>query len=162
MNDEQIPAGLGRRIAALAYDALLLLGLLFFVSIPVVVTFDLRYGEPLYVVYLAYIHAIAFVFLGWFWTHQGQTLGMRAWHLYLKPFEGEAMNWRLSLKRYLAALLFWIPGLLLTQLVNHDGYALIGLTPLAIDYAWVFTNPRRLALHDLLSGTQLVVRRPKD
>ncbi len=161
VNAEPIPAGLGRRIAALAYDALLLFGLLFFLSIPVVVSFDVRYGEPGYLLYLAYIHAITFVFLGWFWVHQGQTLGMRAWHLHLKPIEGDSMDWKLSLRRYLAALLFWVPGWTVTQLADQGGYTLLGLVPLLIDYGWAFTNPRRLALHDLLSRSRLVIQYPR-
>ncbi|MGH7129142.1 MAG: RDD family protein, partial [Planctomycetaceae bacterium] len=103
-----MPAGLLRRFAAIVYDSLLLFAVLFFASLAVIVPFDIRYGDPLYSLYLLYTYAVGFLFFGWFWTHGGQTLGMRTWRIRLESAGGDIITWRRALLRYVAALLSWL------------------------------------------------------
>jgi len=79
------------------------------------------------------------VFFGWFWTHGGQTLGMRAWRLKLLDREGAPVTWRQALIRYAAA---WL-----------------SLLALGIGYLWVWLDHDGRAWHDRLSGTRLVLLR---
>lgn len=134
--DSPAPAGLPRRFAAIVYDSLLLFAVLFFASLVVIAPFDIRYGDPLYPLYLLYVHGVGFLFFGWFWTHGGQTLGMKTWSIRIRPMNDGAVTWRQALIRYLAALLSW--------LLLGAGFLLS------------LFHPQRAALHDLLSGTRLI------
>ncbi|MDD5033139.1 MAG: RDD family protein [Methylococcaceae bacterium] len=99
------PPGLFRRLGALFYDTLLLIGVLFLAT---AVLLPFRGGEafqPNQLAYSVYLLVVIFAFFGWFWTHGGQTLGMRAWKLRLVTEEGGLPTWRQSGLYFLAALL---------------------------------------------------------
>ncbi len=136
--------GLLRRVAAMLYDGLLILALLFVAMAMVVIPMGIILGwenfdtaslrhNPLYI---AYLLAVPLLFLTWFWTHGGQTLGMRAWRLRVVRADGGALTLRDGLVRYLAALLSW--------------------AALGLGFLWVLVDRERLAWHDRLSGTRLV------
>jgi len=82
-----------------------------------------------------------FIFYGWFWTHGGQTLGMRAWNLYLTQPNGKFIGWNGAFKRYCAALLSW--------------------TAMGLGFAWILLSSQNRAWHDILSNTKIVFV-PKD
>lgn len=92
---------LARRFAALAYDALLLLALLFIATIPWAVA---ARGEPLAplgrMAYQLYLIGVSGLFFAWFWTHGGQTLGMRAWRLRVTADAGGAVTPRHATVRF--------------------------------------------------------------
>ncbi|MEM7259906.1 MAG: RDD family protein [Pseudomonadota bacterium] len=128
-------ASLIRRIAAIFYDLLLLIGILFVVSaIAVWINRGEAVEHPLY--YLALLIA-TYVFYGWFWTHGGQTLGLRTWRLRVVDNHGDTLNWRQSLHRFAAA---WIAFL-----------------PAAAGLLWIIFDRDSLALHDRLSKTRIIV-----
>ncbi len=129
-------AGLSRRLAALVYDACLLLAILFIATACVVA---LRGGEALpsgQWLYSVYLLAITFFFFGWFWTHGGQTLGMKAWNIRVCTQDGGDPSWSRSGLRWLAACL--------------------SVGSLGLGYLWVLIDPAGLAWHDRLSGTRVV------
>lgn len=125
-----------RRFAAMLYDGLLLVAVLFFASLPV----NLAVGGAIHdgmVIYQLYLLAVTFAYLGWQWTRGGQTLGMKAWRLRLVNESMQDVNWRQSLLRFAAALLSW---------------AACGL-----GYLWLLIDRDRLAWHDRLSRTRLIL-----
>lgn len=129
-------AGLGRRIAAMAYDWLLL-GAVFFVGTLALVL--LRGGvavAPGTWWYTLGLGGIAFLFYGWFWTHGGQTLGLRAWKLRVERWDGGTLSWRDAAARFAAA------GTL--------------LVPPALGLLWVSVDRDRAGWHDRLSRTRIV------
>ena len=130
-----------RRLSAIVYDTLLLVGVLFVASVLIVVPFEITFGHPLYPLYVLYIYAVAFLFLGWFWTHGGQTLGMKTWGIRVEQFNGDPITWRQALLRYLGALISW--------------------AALGIGFLWSLFHPQRLAWHDILSHTRLARTRTK-
>ncbi|HEB97533.1 MAG TPA: RDD family protein [Sedimenticola thiotaurini] len=146
--DRSEPAGLPRRLAAILYDSLLLAGLLFLAMFLVVVPLGMIQGmeqldtaglrsNPFYIAYLA---AVPFTFFTYFWSHgTHQTLGMRAWRLYLVLPDGRAPTVRHALLRCASALLSWLP--------------------LGLGFLWCLFDPERLTWHDRLSGTRLVLVR---
>src|SRR5262245_55644052 len=75
------PAALLRRLAALAYDALLLFALLLVFTTLVLIVRGQRAIPPGTLWFDASLVAVALVFCAGFWTHGGQTLGMRAWRI---------------------------------------------------------------------------------
>ncbi len=156
--------GLFKRLLVMIYDGLLLFSLLFFTSaiwvlLLTIIAPDSWYVDPtklqanqiaalsqlgkaviLSIVALNVL-VMSFFFYGWFWTHGGQTLGMRAWHLYLTKPDGKFIDWPLAAKRYAAALVSW---------------ACAGL-----GFLWVLFHPKRKAWHDLMTDTQIVYHRTK-
>ena len=83
---------------------------------------------------------VSFFFYGWFWTHGGQTLGMKAWNLYLVYPDGKFINWRTALIRYISAIFSWLA--------------------LGIGFSWILLNQGKQAWHDILSNTQIVFQAP--
>ncbi len=130
------PPGLFRRLGALVYDAVLLAGVLFAATLAIL---PLRGGvafHPHDPVYLAYLLGVGFVFFGWFWTHGGQTLGMRAWKIRLVAGGGAPLTWKHAALRYVCA---WV------------SLGLFGL-----GYFWVWIDRHKRGWHDLASGTRVV------
>ena len=130
------PAGIARRFAALLYDSLLLVGVLFVASALVLL---LNGGQPVHgtnLFYSVYMLVMGFLFFAWFWLHGGQTLGLRVWGLRLVRDDGGPLTLRHALLRYLAALLSW---------------AACGL-----GFLWVLTDQERLTWHDRLSKTRII------
>jgi len=129
------PPGLPRRLGALFYDCLLLLGLLFFATLALL---PLRGGAfgPHSLVYQAYLLGVAFLFFGGFWTRGGQTLGMRAWKIRLCSADGGAVSWRQAGLRFVAALF---------------SFGLFGLGFFA-----ALADPDKCCWHDRIAGTRLL------
>ena len=86
------------------YDAMLLVAVLFFASIPVAVAFQITTEHILYPLYILYIYLVAFVFFGWCWTHGGQTLGLKTWKIRLIADNGKKISWQAALLRYLGSI----------------------------------------------------------
>lgn len=130
------PAGLFRRLAAATYDLMLLVALLFAAAVVVLI---IRSGEAVPAGTLwfnLYLATVAYLFFGWFWTHGGQTLGMRAWRLQLRHGEAEQIDWLRALRRFLVASLAW---------------------PSIIGILWCKLDPQQRTWQDILSSTEIVV-----
>lgn len=139
--DNAIVPSLWRRLAAIFYDSWLIVGLWFlgaaldYAVQSAIGTGGDRYRLPLQL----YLVGCPFVFFGYFWTHGGQTLGMRAWRLRLLDSAGRPIAWRQSLIR--------VAGAYLSALAAGLGYL------------WVLVDPAGMSWHDRLSGTRLVLVR---
>lgn len=128
------PATLLRRLAAATYDGLLILALWMAGTMPLLLLYK---GEAIpadSLWYPVYLLSITGIFHAWFWSHGGQTLGMRAWRLWVIDENGKQTGFRQALKRYIASVFAWA--------------SLIGLV-------WCVFEPRGLALHDLVSRTRI-------
>jgi len=134
------PAGLGRRIAALGYDLLLLAALLFMFTLSLFPLTGGRAIEPGTLWYRLCLVAIVVLFFTGFWVHGGQTLGMKAWRLRVVARDGGPVRWPSALARFAASL--------------------VSLAPAGLGLLWAAVDPKRLAWHDRLSGTRLVHERP--
>lgn len=98
-------AHLARRLAALGYDLLLFGAVLWFLTFVLVAARGGRAipaGTPWYTASLV---LAAYLFFGWFWTHGGQTLGMRAWRLKVVRRDGASLSWIDAAWRFIAATL---------------------------------------------------------
>lgn len=135
------PPGLSRRLAAIFYDAWLVAALWLLGAIAdTLARAGLGIGsDGSHLLLQLYLLGSPALFFGWFWTHGGQTLGMRAWRLKLLDREGAPVGWRGALIRYAAA---WL-----------------SLLAFGLGYLWVWIDRDRLAWHDRLSGTRLVMVR---
>ena len=154
------PAGLSRRLAAIAYDGLLLAGVLFGASaLALAVSVAMVGGEAFKAhnpltgnpFFSTYLLLVCFFFYGGFWIHGGQTLGMRAWRLRLQRRDGRGIDWWQALLRFLIGGLWLAPTAYLHRVLDVGvGLSLIfGLGSLLL----------LLALHlpDWFSDSELVV-----
>ncbi|MGD8497475.1 MAG: RDD family protein [Chromatiales bacterium] len=131
--------GLARRLAAMIYDTLLLAAVVFIAAAPTA-ALDIEPGSLGSYLLLLYVLLVAFLFLGWFWTHGGQTLGMKTWRLRLERMDGTSIDWYDAGLRFATAMLSW--------------------AALGLGFVWSVFHPERLAWHDIASRTRLV-RVPK-
>ena len=154
-----IAPGLFRRLAVLVYDALIMLAVLFLataLALPVTHGKAVAAESPLFQLYLL---AVMFLYLGWFWTRAGQTVAMRAWRLRVVDVEGAAIDWGLALRRFVAALLPMLPGMLWLGLSGERDNLLVLaaiLLPWLGGFLWLVVDPQKRTLHDILSATRMV------
>ena len=130
-------ASLMRRVACIFYDSLLLLSVLFLGTAIVLPLNDGDAIPPQNLLYIAYLLSLSFLYFGWFWTHGGQTLGMRAWKVRLQRRDKSKVRWRHVAIRFITALFSWAAA--------------------GIGFLWSIFDTERLAWHDRFSGTTLVV-----
>lgn len=165
-----LPAPLWRRLMAAVYDGLLLLGLWMVAALAEVIVRDQLLGlarqPPLQ---FAYFFGVGLAFFGWFWTHGGQTLGMRVWKLRLRREDGGPLRWPAAAARYAVMLVTW--GVVLTPLAaslppvarqhpQADTAALGASLLILLGLVLLHRDARRRAPQDWLSGTETVFEPP--
>jgi uncharacterized RDD family membrane protein YckC len=134
-------AGLLRRLAALFYDTLLLVGVLMTVTW---LLLPLTGGEAITretvgafeYLYRALLLGLVIAYYAFSWTRSGQTLGMLAWRIRVVRRDGGLVRWRDALIRLAASVLSWLPA--------------------GLGYFWMLLDRDRLTWHDRLSRTRVV------
>lgn len=130
------PAGLLRRLSGALYDLFVLVGV-WLVSVLILMPFthgQAIAGDSLW--FRAYLLFVPYLLFGWFWTHGGQTPGMKAWRLRVRTEAGRSVGWGRAGLRYLGAWLAWL--------------SILGTL-------WAIVDTRNRGVQDILSGTELVV-----
>ena len=157
-------ASAGRRLAALCYEALLLVAMAFvagFVFLPFLPTDASRHtltvASPVAraAMFCALVAAAA-VYCTWCWSRGRRTLPQKTWRLRIVDRRGEPLGARRALARYAA---WWIgPGVALAAyaLLQPQGYGRNALAFAALNYCWAIVDPDRQFLHDRIAGTALV------
>jgi len=142
------PVSLVKRLLAIIYDLVLLTAICFSIAVIVSIftTFIMNNGNaiteehPFYImnqiIMLSTIFISGFLFYVWFWTHGGQTLGMKTWMLRLVSENGQAISKKQAATRALVAVLSW---------------CVFGL-----GFLWCFIDSRKRTWHDILSSSYLV------
>lgn len=122
---------------AVIYDSFLLSAVLFFataLALPVNAGAAFEQGNALY---SAYLLLASYVYFTWQWKKGRQTLGMRAWRIYLTTASGEAPTWR--------------------RLTLRFALACLSLAAFGAGFVWALFDPDRLAFHDRFSDTMLTL-----
>ena len=143
--------GLLRRLAAIIYDAVLLSGVLVMASAVVTLPIGIGLGREVadeifrspwfrWPFFLYCVTVLASFHL-WFWTHGGQTLGMKAWRFRVQRSDGSPLRLHDAALRYATALL--------------------SALPFGLGFWWAQVDRARLTWHDRLSGTRLVRTRAR-
>ena len=159
-------AGLARRVAALAYEALLLAALLLlagFALLPFLSHAPAEGAAQLYVLSPAaraisggvYFSVCAAYCIG-LWSGGRRTLPMKTWRIALRMADGAPVSMRAATLRYLA---WWIgPTLAIgAYLALHEsGHERWALPLLAFNYLWGSVDPERQWLQDRIAGTRLL------
>ncbi|EIJ36412.1 RDD family protein [Thiothrix nivea] len=126
-----------RRLGAMIYDTVLAgFSIVIVASIPFLLfskATGVELPDPLKV--LVYL-LMAWGFFMWFWTHGGQTLGMRAWKIRIVSDAGQPINRQQATQRFLWAILSW--------------------GALGVGFLVSLIDPEKLAWHDRFSRTRLI------
>lgn len=161
-------AGLLRRLAALTYDCLLLLAILF---VGTMVLLPLTGGEAItpasqgpaiYLAYRAYLALLALGYFGLAWTRGGQTLGMVAWRIRLVASGGGGSAWPAAIRRFAIGLVLTIAaeyGLRLAFEPGEPTHALAAgllLLPVLMNFAWIAFDARGRSLQDIACHTRIL------
>lgn len=132
-----------RRFAAMLYDAVLVIAVWLVVFTLVYLMLALGFGlvdttdNPLHQLYFWLILPVSMGFYLWFWSHGGQTLGMRTWRIKVLREDGTAVSLSDAAVRYLGAL--------------------VSALPLGLGFFWSLFDIHRRTWHDRLSHTMLVL-----
>ncbi len=160
------PPGLFRRLGAFVYDGLLLLGILFFAT---AILLPFRNGRAFQADdwgYGVYLLVVVFLFFGWFWTRDGQTLGMRAWKIRLESASGGTITWKQAVLRFVPALLslglFTLGARLWPE--SAKWIALFSFGVFGLGFCWALLDSEKRCWHDLVAHTRMArlsgVKRP--
>ncbi len=123
-----------RRFAAIFYDLLLLLSVLFMAT-ALILPFNAGQAFTSNPFYLLYLFIVSFVFYGWFWTHGGQTLGLRAWKLQVLTIDKKAITWSHAMMRFSSAI--------------------VSLSALGFGFLWALISKNKRCWHDTFSKTDI-------
>jgi uncharacterized RDD family membrane protein YckC len=146
------PASLGRRLAAICYDALLCFALLLVTAfiyklVLMAIIGEARLkalsesgsldGDPFL---SSILLLVLFGFFAKFWTHSGQTLGMQVWGIRVQNADGSGISLLQALLRFMVSIASWL---------------CIGL-----GFVWALFDKQNRSWHDMYSNSRLV-RVPK-
>lgn len=135
------PASARLRLCAMIYDGFLLVAVWMAVAgIAVAIHHGEAIDSPMGRASLqSALFCASYLFFGYFWTRNGQTLGMQAWNLRVQTNTGERLTWMQALIRFLGAI--------------------VSLLPLGLGYLYYFFSDERLTWHDRWSSS-IVVQLP--
>lgn len=144
----------------MAYEAVLLFGVIFAASYAVLATMNWSY--PLPPVPRAALQATLFatigVYLAFCWTRTGQTLALKAWGLKVTRTDGQLLTPSSAVARYLLAWHLWLPGIAAGALLDFAlGWTLFAL---ALGFLLLLTpaafDQKGRLLHDSWTGTRVI------
>ena len=164
------------RLAAIVYDGMLILALLFLVGTVLTVIGTLltmqtgtesAQARSLPVWYQNIVMTPSFIltlvgFYGIFWRRGGQTLGMQTWRLKTVNDSGHLLTWGQSFKRIMAASLMPIVFGVIGSLIGGSRAIILtsAFLGLMFNYAFCLFNRRGLAVQDMISNT-VTLKMPK-
>lgn len=159
------PAGIGRRFAALVYDSLLLVAVLFLGTL---VLLPLTGGEAITpqdsggweYLYRGWVALLALGFFGLPWVRSGQTLGMMSWKLRLERADGGRVGWRDAAARLAVGGAIVVAAIAGLWLAGRPATApwlppLLWL-PVLGNYAWMGFDRDARTLQDVITRGRVV------
>jgi len=114
--DQLVPFSIIRRLAALLYDSLISIALLMTTTGLYMLVSSIIMGADEYKamndsgqtmhdpVLSSLLFITLFIFFGYFWTKNGQTLGMQVWHLRVQNKDNSHISWNQALLRFMTAI----------------------------------------------------------
>ena len=156
--------GILRRLAAMAYEFLLISALLaatLLIPHSFLGAFAHRLASPS--VLWAQVFLTLLAYCVWFWSHGRQTLAMKTWHIRMVDRFGAPVSQPRALLRYVLSWLWFLPPLLA---VAPFGLPVGEIAVLVIGWILVWSlssrlHPQGQFWHDVLAGTRLIDSKPK-
>ena len=128
--------GITRRLGSGLYDLLLVVALVLIATFPFLAVFgDSTHGWRRSVLQFWVLFVAAGYFVG-FWSHGGQTLPMKTWHIRLVRADGGKIG--------------------VLQGINRFAFAVLGLLAAGLGFLWALWDRDGQFLHDRIAGTALV------
>lgn len=155
--------GLRRRLAAFVYEGVLLFGVLMIAGLIYGLATQQRHalvGQHGLQLFLFLVLGLYFTY---FWSHGGQTVAMKTWHVRLLSRDGKPVRAARAWLRYVLSWLWFLPALAWAYLTGarSGGAVALAVTIGVLGYAMLSRlNPQRQYWHDLLCGTRLVQCQP--
>ena len=158
-------AGTARRYAALLYEALMLLALVFITSFlltPLVSPGSASSGSLMLpspagrVVSFVSLFMLGAAFFGWSWSEGRRTLPMKTWRLALVTNDGARPSRRTALVRYAAVWIGPAFAVAAYALAAPSGFGALAWPLVGTNWLAAFVDPERQFLHDRIAGTQLI------
>lgn len=136
--DAALP-GLGRRIASMAYESLLLLGVLSvgFMLPQLILGIGFNLLLPGWAL-LGNVFIVVGCYFLWYWHHGGQTLAMQTWKIKISTPSGAQPS---------------LPRLVLRYALSWPSLIYFG-----VGILWALIDRDRQFLHDRLAGTRLIFK----
>lgn len=158
-----VTPGLARRLACFVYEGVLLFGVVMIAGYLYSSLTQQRHaleGRHGLQAFMLVVLAIYFV---WFWSHGGQTVAMKAWHIRLVGVGGRPVSQARALLRYVLSWIWFLPALGMARVAGlHGGGELFGIAAVGVlayaALAWL--HPQRQFWHDAVCGTRLIDWRP--
>jgi len=127
---------LPRRLLAIVYDSIILMGLLMMAS-----AIALPFGSENTIAFRDFwftfwLFLVCFAYLGGCWRYGGMTVGMRAWKIKLVSDNDEIISWPRCFLRFLVAL--------------------VSLLVLGLGILWALVDRNKRCWHDLAARTLLI------
>lgn len=149
---------LRRRLLCMMYESIILFGIVFTTGYLFGTLTQQRNGLTHHNVLMGVVALVVAVYFVWFWTHGGQTLPMKTWHLRIVDRNLQPLSASRALARYLLAWLWFLPPLALHPLLGWNiPHTLLALGGWVVLWAGAQRlDPQRQFLHDRLAGTRLI------
>lgn len=155
--------GLARRLACFVYEGVLLFGVVMIAGYLYSSLTQQRHALEGRGGLMAFLFVVLAIYFVWFWSHGGQTVAMKAWHIRLIGADGHPVGqWR-ALVRYLLSWVWFLPALGSAHVAGlRSGGAVFGLLAVGVlAYAALARlHPQRQFWHDAVCGTRLITWRP--
>lgn len=142
----------------MVYEAMLLFGVLFISGWLFSTLLQQRHALYLRHSLQEWLFLVLGLYFIWFWTHGGQTLAMKTWHIRIVTTKGTELNIKRAICRFILAWCWVVPGLALTWMLGAKNWMLIFIPAVNI-VIWALTaylDPKRQFLHDRIAGTCIV------
>jgi uncharacterized RDD family membrane protein YckC len=154
-----VTPGLWRRLACFLYEGVLLFGVVMIAGYLYSSLTQQRHALQGQTGLRVFLFAVLGLYFTWFWSHGGQTVAMKTWHLRLQRRGGGPVTPARAAARYLLCWLWFVPalavlgwrgtasgaGISVALILGVLGYALLALF-----------HPERQFWHDVACGTRLV------
>lgn len=150
---------LRRRLAAFVYEGVLLFGVVMFAGLVYALATQQRHALVGLHGLQLFVFTVIGLYFAWFWSHGGQTVAMKTWHIRLLTKEGLPVPAARAVLRYMLSWVWFLPALAWSHAFGVRSGTGVAATLLAgvLTYAASSRlNRQRQYWHDLLSGTRLV------
>lgn len=139
--EQGIPCSLTRRCLAISYDIVVVMALWFAATaalLPLSGGQTIEPGQAYYFLYPPYLLLVNWLYLAVSWRYGNQTLGMKAWQLFLCNRADERISWSKAVARY--------------------SVAIAGFTVIGAGFLSSLFRPDKLTWHDRASDSWLEFR----
>lgn len=150
---------LRRRMAAFLYEGVILFGVTMIVGLIYAGITQQQHALQGRVGLQVLLFVVLGLYFVWFWSHGGQTVAMKTWHVRLVTQDNQPVTTRQAVLRYLLSWLWFVPalGVIWVSGWTSSTQLYIGLLAGILGYALLSKAlPGQQFLHDVICRTCVV------